>query len=719
MLARAISDASEPLCLFPSHRAHVPCAVLMRTRARAGNALSRWRRRYFIMLPDGTLYYFNKPLDRAAGRAPSGELHCRGSLILVESGDRTRTFDFRFALETKERVLLLRAETEFDRSSWVCALLAAGAQYHPLSSHLSAHLPQPSAPVSTTSRESADASTLAVVAARSGAARTYVDVPAGLRAGGQFQVEVPTGERFTVTVPRGATGQIEVIVPARCLAATPASAPASAPASDTKVDLPVSAVPEGHPPGSGESKGGGGASGGPTSSCCGRSGALDERGDLTWTLCRRFDVAVHKWKNEPLGLALAPSRSGHLTVTDVTPDGLAESCGAFQLGDMIVSINGKSLNADLDEFIRTMGALASGEISLGVQRVEDEAALQLLLEQVSAEQHRLEFEKQSLAQGIRDSQEERCLEVAMERSLDLASKEATATSADETRMREALDKSIDDHEAAATAAAEEASEIVKSIDDHEAAAAEAAEEASELERQVTRDARAFAERALLESVVKQSKKGVRAAVEAAPQREKETVTQREEPTPVPEEPTPVPAKAAPVPEEAAPVPEEPIPVSEEAAPVQAAPVPEEPEEAEAEEPAEVEAQAEAEDEPVDLSERSEGFGSARQLNAVRTLEHGFSRSDRSLAAKASAAARSRAETSCASCASANSGSGIGELPYRSDSIRRVYAAQHHFVLAQLTAPGVEAFLADDFSDEEEEEEEAAAGGFSRSTSKFV
>lgn len=49
-------------------------------------------------------------------------------------------------------------------------------------------------------------------------------------------------------------------------------------------------------------------------------------------------------------------------------------------------------------------------------------------------------------------------------------------------------------------------------------------------------------------------------------------------------------------------------------------------------------------------------------------------------------------------------------------MKRVYEAQHHFVLAQLTAPGVEAFLADDFSDEDEDE---PVGQLSRSASKFV
>ena len=52
----------------------------------------------------------------------------------------------------------------------------------------------------------------------------------------------------------------------------------------------------------------------------------------------------------------------------------------------------------------------------------------------------------------------------------------------------------------------------------------------------------------------------------------------------------------------------------------------------------------------------------------------------------------------------------------SASRAHVYEAQHRFVLAQLTAPGVEAFLADDFSDDDEEE---GGGAFSRTASKFV
>lgn len=107
---------------------------------------------------------------------------------------------------------------------------------------------------------------------------------------------------------------------------------------------------------------------------------------------------------------------------------------------------------------------------------------------------------------------------------------------------------------------------------------------------------------------------------------------------------------------------------------------------------------------------------------VRALEEGFSRTEGLPAIETAAAARSRAGTGTAAplfTPTATSAAGLAtsqhEVQYRSDSLRRVYEAQHHFVLAQLTAPGVEAFLADDFSDDDDD----AAPPISRSASKFV
>ena len=87
----------------------------------AGNALSQWNRRFFVLSPDGILSYYKKAHDAAAGRTASGGLECMGALVAVESSVGTTSFSYHFTLETKERVLSLRAETDVDRSSWVCA----------------------------------------------------------------------------------------------------------------------------------------------------------------------------------------------------------------------------------------------------------------------------------------------------------------------------------------------------------------------------------------------------------------------------------------------------------------------------------------------------------------------------------------------------------------------------------------------------------------------
>ena len=231
------------------------------------------------------------------------------------------------------------------------------------------------------------------------------------------------GERFTVSVPPGAGAQIEVIVPARCLPSAAPSEPSggaftAAAKSACGGGKRLGTLPEGMPPqaaaASSEGSGGGGGDG----------------GDVAWTLCRRFDVTIDKPPGASLGLALAPSRAGHLTVTDVTPGGLAASVGTLQLGDMIVSsaplpslpplvapdgaplpslpplvapdgapllltevdatcqvsMDDEPLSANLDAFVTRLQGV-DGELILGVQRVEDDDALALLLEQVKSRAH--------------------------------------------------------------------------------------------------------------------------------------------------------------------------------------------------------------------------------------------------------------------------------------------------------------------------------------------
>lgn len=126
--------------------------------------------------------------------------------------------------------------------------------------------------------------------------------------------------------------------------------------------------------------------------------------------------------------------------------------------------------------------------------------------------------------------------------------------------------------------------------------------------------------------------------------------------------------------------------------------------------------------PVDVSDAEARLAARRTgslSNAVRALEEGISATEGLPAVQTAAAARSRAATNAVmgGCVDGNAPTtptAPAEVQYRSDSLKRVYEAQHHFVLAQLTAPGVEAFLADDFSDDDE-----AGGAISRSASKFV
>ena len=337
-----------------------------------------------------------------------------------------------------------------------------------------------------------------------------------------------------------------------------------------------------------------------------------------------------------LGLALAPSRAGHLTVTDVTPGGLAACSNAFQLGDMLVSLNGEPLSSDLDRFISELDALEHegeevSELLLGVQRVEDEEALSLLLEQVSAEQHRLEAEKRSLSKGIRASQEDAILELAMQRSLSLARKVATADSTEDSMLSDAISQSLEDH-AREEAVAEAEHRAVETAKRSSVAAASASTSAS-------------------------------AATSAEPY-------------------DPVLVAALQESREMS------LPVLSD-----------------------------------DALRRLERGGST---NAVRALEVGFSATEGLPPVETAAAARSRCMSTGAGVFSggasgtrtprvvsaSGSDSAAGSGFFRSDSIKRVYEAQHRFVLAQLTAPGVEAFLDSDSEGEDE-------SGLVRTVSKLV
>ena len=168
----------------PLHAGAYPCTERVASRARILRLASRGS---FVLTVEGQLKYWKKSQHLVQGKPPSGELELGQALVSVEGAD-ARSYASRFTVENKERSLSLRAETDVERSSWVCALLAAGAHDHPLSTHLPSHVVQQQRRAGSTDLPS----TLSIAVKRAGSRRTFVDVPPGARAGGRFEVEVPT-----------------------------------------------------------------------------------------------------------------------------------------------------------------------------------------------------------------------------------------------------------------------------------------------------------------------------------------------------------------------------------------------------------------------------------------------------------------------------------------------------------------------------------------------
>ena len=116
-------------------------AIVPQRRNSLGNMRSKWERRYFVLDRSGVLSYYKKASNVNEGKPPSGEMQLAGGFVAVEGNSGAF---FQFAVETKDRVLSLRAETEVERSGWVAALLGVGVSDHPMSSNLAAHVPTPS-----------------------------------------------------------------------------------------------------------------------------------------------------------------------------------------------------------------------------------------------------------------------------------------------------------------------------------------------------------------------------------------------------------------------------------------------------------------------------------------------------------------------------------------------------------------------------------------------
>ena len=169
--------------------------------ARRFSTSGKGERRFFVLdSHNGVLRYYKKE-----GAHESKEFVCRSALLSVLDKEGA------FCIESRERVLSLKADTDAERSAWVQALLGAGAINHPLGANLAA---QPIAAAPGAERSPNAAATPPAPPAPP--SRTLVPVPPGLSAGDRFNVETPSGETFSVTVPAGAAERIEVVVPSRC-----------------------------------------------------------------------------------------------------------------------------------------------------------------------------------------------------------------------------------------------------------------------------------------------------------------------------------------------------------------------------------------------------------------------------------------------------------------------------------------------------------------------
>ena len=105
-----------------------------------GNLLAKWERRQFVLSSDGTLIWFKE-----GGSEARNEVGCISAMVKINGGS-SFAFDLELA-PPQARTLSLRAEAEEERQSWVRALLAVGAVYHP---HTTIRLPELPRPRSAT-----------------------------------------------------------------------------------------------------------------------------------------------------------------------------------------------------------------------------------------------------------------------------------------------------------------------------------------------------------------------------------------------------------------------------------------------------------------------------------------------------------------------------------------------------------------------------------------
>lgn len=173
--------------------------------------------------------------------------------------------------------------------------------------------------------------------------------------------------------------------------------------------------------------------------------------------CVGMTVTLEKATAEqPLGICLADGDSRgdltphgqldgpvkYLTLTTIVEGGLAAASGQLMLGDMIVAVNGQPVGS-VAETVERLGACAAGAVSFELQRVQDDSALQAVVQAVSEtayadEQQRLErlgqredseleeamaasrlnFEEQQELHDMHEIRDEAVLEATLEESIN-------------------------------------------------------------------------------------------------------------------------------------------------------------------------------------------------------------------------------------------------------------------------------------------------------------
>jgi hypothetical protein len=91
---------------------------------RNSGVMYNWTRRYFVLIPEGAIYYFKSAFIVGKWKDPLGAMSIVGASI-----DCDKARPFAIIIRTPEGQLLLSAESEEERTAWIDALKSA-AEYH-------------------------------------------------------------------------------------------------------------------------------------------------------------------------------------------------------------------------------------------------------------------------------------------------------------------------------------------------------------------------------------------------------------------------------------------------------------------------------------------------------------------------------------------------------------------------------------------------------------